>query len=161
MPIKRCQEDNKPGYKWGDAGKCYIYNPNDENSIKESKKKAMSQGVAIGDFQSNPISEFKSKLAEPKISFDFDGTLTKSDIADAAKAAVKFGADVYVISARDSVDDYMLEIAKSVGIREDHVFAVGSNQAKVEKIKSLGISLHYDDNQDVIDQLDGIGQIVK
>jgi hypothetical protein len=61
MPIKKCQEDNKPGYKWGDAGKCYIYNPNDENSIKESKKKAMAQGVAIGDFQSNPISDFKAK----------------------------------------------------------------------------------------------------
>ncbi len=59
MPIKRCQNEGKPGYKWGDQGKCYIYNPNDESSIKDAKKSAVAQGVAIGDLGTNKISEFK------------------------------------------------------------------------------------------------------
>lgn len=62
MPIKRCQIDNKPGYKWGDSGKCYSYNPNNESSIKEAKKSAVAQGLAIGELSENPISEIKKSL---------------------------------------------------------------------------------------------------
>lgn len=51
MPVKSCQIDNKPGYKWGNQGKCYEYNPNDEESKNNAKKKAIGQGVAIGDLE--------------------------------------------------------------------------------------------------------------
>jgi hypothetical protein len=47
MPVKNCQQDNKPGYKWGDEGTCYIYNPNDQLSKQNAMKKAKKQGVAI------------------------------------------------------------------------------------------------------------------
>lgn len=36
MPLKRCQTNNKKGWKWGDSGKCYL-----------SKQKALKQGRAI------------------------------------------------------------------------------------------------------------------
>jgi hypothetical protein len=49
MPIKRCSSDNKPGYKWGDSGACYLYTPGDDASIKNARKKALAQGLAIGD----------------------------------------------------------------------------------------------------------------
>ena len=39
MPIKRCRKDNKPGYKWGDQGKCY--------TGKDAKEKALKQARAI------------------------------------------------------------------------------------------------------------------
>ena len=39
MPLKKCTIDNKAGYKWGDAGKCY--------TGPEGKKKAIKQGVAV------------------------------------------------------------------------------------------------------------------
>lgn len=39
MPIKPCQNDGKPGHKWGDSGKCY--------TGPDSKKKAGKQGQAI------------------------------------------------------------------------------------------------------------------
>jgi hypothetical protein len=49
MPIKQCQETGKPGFKWGDAGKCYTYSPYNEGSKRNAKKSATAQGLAIGD----------------------------------------------------------------------------------------------------------------
>lgn len=39
------------------------------------------------------------------------------------------------------------------GIPESRVYTTGSNKAKVDKIIALNIGTHYDNNQDVIDQL--------
>lgn len=47
MPIKTCQSDGKPGYKYGDEGKCYTYDPNNEESKKSAEEKAKKQGRAI------------------------------------------------------------------------------------------------------------------
>jgi hypothetical protein len=47
MPIKRCQKDGKPGYKWGDAGTCYTYTSGNKESRERAKKKAREQGQAI------------------------------------------------------------------------------------------------------------------
>lgn len=46
MPLKKCQSDNKSGWKWGDAGKCYTYTEGDKQSEKEAKHKAILQGLA-------------------------------------------------------------------------------------------------------------------
>ena len=51
MPVQSCSSDDKPGYKWGDGGKCYTYDPNSESSKAEAKKKALAQGIAIGDIE--------------------------------------------------------------------------------------------------------------
>jgi len=50
MPIKDCQDNGKPGLKWGDSGKCYTYDPNNEGSRRNAKKEAIAQGLAIGEF---------------------------------------------------------------------------------------------------------------
>ena len=50
MPIKTCQFENRPGYKWGDQGKCYTYDPQSDASRKSAKRKAIRQGVATGEF---------------------------------------------------------------------------------------------------------------
>ena len=91
----------------------------------------------------------KAFKAEGKISFDYDGVLSTDK--GKAKAADKIaeGYTVYIISARDSKDG-MLATAKELGIPASRVYATGSNKAKVEKIKSLGITKHYDNNPDVI-----------
>ena len=39
MPLKKCFENGKDGWKWGDEGKCY--------TGKESKKEAIRQGISI------------------------------------------------------------------------------------------------------------------
>jgi len=47
MPIKSCNEDGKPGYKYGDEGKCYHYEPGNEESRKRAYDRAAEQGRAI------------------------------------------------------------------------------------------------------------------
>ena len=47
MPVKRCQSDGKPGYKWGDEGKCYTYTQGDDESRERAKAKAERQGRAV------------------------------------------------------------------------------------------------------------------
>lgn len=46
MPIRSCSDGDKPGYKWGDSGKCYLYTAGDEKSMEAAKMKAQMQGVA-------------------------------------------------------------------------------------------------------------------
>jgi phage head maturation protease len=50
MPLNRCQDDGKPGWKWGDAGTCYTYASGDESSEAAARKKAMAQAAAMGEF---------------------------------------------------------------------------------------------------------------
>lgn len=58
MPIKRCEDSGKPGFKWGDSGKCYIYTPNDKTSMNEAKRRATIQGIATGEYKKdNPTNE--------------------------------------------------------------------------------------------------------
>lgn len=47
MPVERCRRDGKPGYRWGQEGKCYVYTPGNEASRKRAKEKAREQGQAI------------------------------------------------------------------------------------------------------------------
>lgn len=49
MPIQNCSSEGKPGFKWGDAGKCYTYTEGNESSRKDARKKAIAQGIAMGD----------------------------------------------------------------------------------------------------------------
>lgn len=145
MPVKNCKIDGKSGYKWGNQGKCYPYTPNNETSRNNAKKKAIAQGIAIGDF----VSE--------RISFDYDGVLTTKKGRDLALEKIKEGYLVYVISARDHKGT-MMPLLHSLGIPERRVFATGSNDNKIEKVKELGIRQHYDNNPNVINdlKLDGI-----
>jgi hypothetical protein len=48
MPIKRCQLGGKPGWKFGEAGKCYTYTKGNKESSARAKKKAIKQAVAMG-----------------------------------------------------------------------------------------------------------------
>jgi len=47
MPLMRCRLDDKPGYKWGEEGKCYTYEPGNEKSRAKAKLKAIKQGFVI------------------------------------------------------------------------------------------------------------------
>lgn len=143
MPIKSCQSENKPGFKWGDAGKCYTYTPKNEGSMRNARKKATAQGLAIGDI----------KLEGLRVSFDYHDTLT----TDKGKKLLEkeFGENnlIYIISAAKDIEE-LLPFAEKYGIRKDRVFATGSNQNKVDKIKELKIVRHYDNAQQVKDILD-------
>ena len=101
---------------------------------------------------------FRTKLEGEKISFDYDGTLSTERGKQRAENLIASGAIVYIISARDSKEG-MLSTAEKLGIPESRVYATGSNEEKVKKVKELNISVHYDNNSDVINALKGIGRL--
>lgn len=101
---------------------------------------------------------YKTEMANVKVSFDYDGVLSTSKGKELAKKEISNGNTVYIISARNERQG-MLSTAKDLGISMSRVFATGSNKAKIEKIKELNISIHYDNNSDVINELKGIGKL--
>ena len=68
MPIQECNIEDKPGYQWGETGKCYTYTPGNEESRKEAKRKAYIQGYAMGELNEMELEEIGgnnlSELAE-------------------------------------------------------------------------------------------------
>ena len=99
---------------------------------------------------------WEQHFAGEKVSLDYDDTLSTSRGKELAKKLISEGKVVYIISARQEVQN-MLGTAKELGIPESRVYATGSNKAKVEKIKELGIIKHYDNNSDVVKELGSIG----
>lgn len=104
-------------------------------------------------------SAFEEKMAGTKISFDYDGTLSTAKGLKKALDLKESGAEIYIISARSSKDG-MLAMAKRAGILESRIYATGSNEAKVQKIKDLNIEIHFDNNPEVINQLPLIGRML-
>jgi len=47
MPVMSCNENNRPGYKYGASGKCYTYNSGDKKGAARAKLNAYKQGMAI------------------------------------------------------------------------------------------------------------------
>jgi soluble P-type ATPase len=100
----------------------------------------------------------QEKMAVKKISFDFDETLNTAEGKELAKRLNETGAQLYIISARDNKDG-MYEVADELNIPHFRIYALGSNEVKVFKVKDLGINTHYDNNPDVIKQLPGVGKL--
>lgn len=91
-----------------------------------------------------------------KVSFDYDDTITTHRGRGLVLHELQSGSIVYIISARHNKQS-MLPLAKELGIPASRVFAEGSNVKKLRKIKELRIDKHYDNNEDVINQLGRIG----
>ena len=64
MPLKKCSEGGKGGWKWGDSGKCY--------TGPGGKKKAIKQGIAV-----EGPDKFASEAKE------FDEPVTVDELAEA------------------------------------------------------------------------------
>ena len=144
MPIKDCQDNGKPGLKWGDSGKCYTYTPKNEGSRNKAKRSAILQGIAVGDYNMEGL----------RVSFDYHETLTTDEGKKLLEKEQKEGNLIYIISAARDINE-LLPFAEKYGIRKDRVFATGSNQKKVDKIKELNIVRHYDNSQQVEDIIKG------
>jgi len=123
----------------------------------------IGNGGCVYDTQEKATKVWQAILASgayaaEKVSYDYDGVLSTDKGKAEAERDIKAGKVVYIISARQSVDE-MLSTADKLGIPHSRVYATGSNKAKVEKVKNLGINIHKDNNPDVIKELSGIGKI--
>ena len=140
-----------------------IPKPNKDETKSDFVKRCMLDHVMINEYdisQRSAICQdaYNTKLAKEKISFDYDGTLSTKKGFDLAKKLSEENT-IYIISARESKDE-MLKRANELNIPASRVFATGSNKAKIEKIKEIGISKHYDNNKDVVNELGNIGQLI-
>lgn len=141
-----------------------IPTPKDYERENEFMQRCMSDEKMVQEYPTEQRaaicrSAFEEKLAAEKVSFDYDETLTTAKGMKLAINYIERGVDVYIISARQEKDG-MLARAKRLGIPESRIYATGSNKAKIEKIKELGITIHYDNNTDVINELGEIGRTI-
>lgn len=135
MPVIKCSNGK---YRIG-SGQC----------IYETKEKAVEVWTAIlagGNYAAD----------ERKVSYDYDEVISLKEYQDKAMQDIADGKLVYIISARHDKST-MKAVADKIGIPQSRVFATGSNKAKVEKIKELNIGRHYDNNEDVINEVRAIG----
>lgn len=93
-----------------------------------------------------------------KIGFDFDETANTSKGIKLIEEAISMGKEIYLISARDS-DTELKDFAQKHNINLSNVYATGSNINKIEKVKELKLNEFYDNNNQVISQLTGIGKL--
>jgi len=138
--ITRCMSDEESKSSFPDESQRY--------AVCESK---------WSETRMNIIERYKQAFAS-KISFDYDGVLSTAKGKEKAAQLIADGNTVYIISARGSKDN-MLTTAKALGIPTSRIYATGSNKAKVEKVKELGINTHYDNNPDVIKELGSVGKL--
>jgi hypothetical protein len=85
-------------------------------------------------------------LAVKKIGWEFDDTLSTTRGQNLFKSLT---GTMYVITARNHQSPDVFKVTDRLGIPRSRVFFTGSNQNKVEKIKSLGLDLFYDKNPQV------------
>lgn len=137
--IKRCMGDKEANHSFPDNEQRYAF--------------CQSQ------WDDDKLSAFKRyQGAGKKISFDYDGVFSTKKGLEMAINEKTNGNIVYIISARSSKFN-MTERAIKAGITLSRVYATGSNKAKIEKIKELGIDTHYDNNPDVVNQLEKHGKL--
>lgn len=47
MPVQQCREKGRPGFRWGESGKCYTYDPSNKRARLRARLQAEAQGEAI------------------------------------------------------------------------------------------------------------------
>jgi hypothetical protein len=110
------------------------------------KPMAYSIEDIIDSLDETEIDEIFEALKK-KISFDFDGTLSRPDIQEIAKRKVADKTnDVYIVTRRykETESAYVYQIADEVGIKRDNVFFT-DGKFKYITIALLDIDIHYDD----------------
>ncbi len=141
-----------PKPRQGEQKGDYLIRCMDDDKIKNDYPDNMQRYAVCQSIYTN------EKMAVKKISFDFDETLNTTEGKELAKRLNETGAQLYIISARDNKED-MYKVADELNIPHFRIYALGTNEVKVFKVKDLGINTHYDNNPDVIKQLPGVGKL--
>jgi len=139
-----------------------IPKPKTNEPKKEFLQRCMSNPIMVSEYSKDKrtaicTTAFETKLnTNQRISFDYDGTLSSKKGTKLAKDLI-INNTLYIISARSSKTG-IIDKAREIGIPFNHIFATGSNKAKIDKIKELKIQTHYDNNSDVLNELGSVGK---
>ena len=124
MPLKRCEDDGKPGWKWGDAGKCYTFTAGDEASETAARKKAMAQAAAMGEFPGTGRSDMVEVEHRHSIVSDVNTRKRLIDIVAVPydqEADVMWRGDMWHESFDRSAFDGVEDHAGRVQVNREHV----------------------------------------
>ena len=90
---------------------------------------------------------------KPKVSLDYDGVLSTPQGEELYKELIDAGNDVYIVTARNESEGAdILNKAKALRLPQDRVlFTNGAPKSDV--LKRIGITKHYDNNEDVINEI--------
>jgi hypothetical protein len=90
---------------------------------------------------------------KPKVSLDYDGVLSTPQGLELYKELIDSGNEVYIVSARnESEGKDILDKAKLLRIPQSKVLFT-NGAAKSDVLNRIGITKHYDNNIDVINEI--------
>jgi hypothetical protein len=95
-----------------------------------------------------------------KVSFDFDGTLSRTDVQSFAKSLVENGHDVWIVTSRIATEpalkkgwhwierqnEELYDVAKKCGIPKDKIVFT-EHVDKIVFLKDKGFTFHLDDDE--------------
>lgn len=95
-----------------------------------------------------------------KVSFDFDGTLSRADVQDYARKLISDGVDVWICTSRLSDDDApsqrwnddLLDVSDSIGIHRNHI-KFCSMSDKYLFLENEDFAFHLDDDMTEIEMI--------
>lgn len=95
-----------------------------------------------------------------KVSFDFDGTLSRADVQDYARKLISDGVEVWICTARLSNDDApskrwnddLFEVSDQLGIQRTHI-KFCSMSDKYRFFRNEDFVLHLDDDMTEIKKI--------
>jgi hypothetical protein len=96
-----------------------------------------------------------------KVSFDFDGTLSRRDVQDYAITLVNDGHEVWIVTSRVNTENALAkgwhwikrqnqelyDVAGKCGIKKEHIFFT-EHTDKIDFLKGKGFVFHIDDDVD-------------
>jgi len=92
-------------------------------------------------------------MDENRISFDFDGVLTREVGRELAKLKIKQGFEVWIVTARrPDQSDAVFKIAEELNIPKTRIIFT-SGRDKWKFIDEFEIGLHYDNNEEQINKI--------
>lgn len=92
-----------------------------------------------------------------RISFDYDGTLTNSRIANLLKSLSADKAnELFVISYRFPHESREIKELFGTYIKHNNIFFLGRANSKEAKIKELSIDLHFDDDLHTVKNINAL-----
>ena len=122
MPIKSCQLNGNQGFKYGDSGTCYTYNPTSASSKAHAKQKAINQALASGA-KANEFSKYSfsgninKDLPVKELMADDDNFVTAISLVDfpaIEENFLKFKEDVENITLSKVFEDKQIIVGPAM-----------------------------------------------
>lgn len=95
-----------------------------------------------------------------KVSFDFDGTLTRIDVQRYARLLIKKGYEVHIVTSRHLEHDLfgkehkdLFDVANKVGVNRDNIHFLNCSDKSIFFIDNPDFIFHLDDDWFVVDDI--------